>query len=248
MEGASEHWERISFLYVKATDKHKFNSSCSIHSLSGAMPSAPLLVAVAMPSCLTSLTGPQLSPPLPPSPWICVFCPSSPSLAALRCCLDLLCSWCPSPASLRWGDTLRASLPSPVPVPVAPVAPVAVPLLPLLARHTALHVPQRRAAEPVLHAGLCRLPGVPTVWPSSFLMVMAVVVVVVGGSAVVVDVLVPVLLLQRQLTRLGSCWCCCCGCPVGWPPAAGLSGSSCHHVLSVGRTPEWGGGSGCCYS
>lgn len=34
-------------------------------------------------------------------------------------------------------------------------------------------------------------------------MVMMVVVVVVGGSAVVVNVLVPVLLVQRQLTRLG---------------------------------------------
>lgn len=162
------------------------------------MPSAPLLVAVAMSSRLPSLRFPAfLSLSLHP--------PGSVSLAVLTlpCCPAVL----PGPpvfvvplSPLALVGRHAASLPAfPVPVPVAPVAPVAVPLLSLLT----LHVAQRRAAEAALHAGLCWLACLSIVWSNSFLMMMVVVAIVVGGSAVVVDVLAPVLLVQRQLTRLG---------------------------------------------
>ena len=40
--------------------------------------------------------------------------------------------------------------------------------------------------------------------------------------------------------QVGSCWCCCFDCPGGSPPVACPSEFSCHHVLSVGTTPESG--------
>lgn len=161
------------------------------------MPSAPLLVAVVMPSRLPSL------------PFLAVVTLSlrpprsvSPAFFALPCCPAVL----PGPSMfvvplspLTLVGRQAASLPAfPVLVPVAPVAPVAVPLLSLLA----LHIAQRCVAEATFQAGLRRLACVSTVRPNDFLMVVMV-MIIVGSSAVVVDVLTPVLLVQRQFTRLG---------------------------------------------
>ncbi len=162
------------------------------------MPSAPLLVAMAMPSRLPSLPFPAFLP-------LSFHPPGSVSLAVLTL------PGCPAvlprspvfvvPLSpLALVGRHAASLPAfPVPVPVAPVAPVAVPLLPQLT----LHIAQRCAAEATFHTGLCWKACLSTVRSSRFLMMMMVVAIVVGGSAVVVDILAPVLLVQRQLTRLG---------------------------------------------
>lgn len=54
----------------------------------------------------------------------------------------------------------------------------------------------------MLHASLHVQARISTVWPVGFLMVM-VVVVVVGSSAEVIHVLASVLMVQRQLSRLG---------------------------------------------
>lgn len=100
------------------------------------------------------------------------------------------------PLAVMRGDT--ASLPAlPVSVPMASVAPVAVSLLSLVA----LHIAQRCAAEAVLHVGLCELAHLSALWTKGFLMVM--VAIVVGSTPAVLNVLSPVLLVQRQLTRLG---------------------------------------------
>lgn len=158
------------------------------------MPSAPLLVAMAMPSRLPSLPFFAFLPfSLHPSGSM------SPAFLPLPGCLAVL----PGPPvfvvpiyPLAMVGRHAVSLPA-FPVPVS-VAPVAVPPLPELA----LRVAQRRAAEAALHAGIRRLARPSIVRPSGFLM-MGVVVIVVCGPAVVIDVLAPVLLVQRQLTRLG---------------------------------------------
>lgn len=161
------------------------------------MPSAPLLVAVTMPPCLPGLPFLAFLP-------LALRPPGSvpPAFLPLPGCPAML----PGPpvlvvplSSLALVGRHAAGLPAlSVSVPVAPVAPVVVPLLPLLA----LDVAQGRAAEAALHAGLRRLARLSAAWPRGFL-VMVVVVIVVGGSAAVVDVLAPVLLVQRQLARLG---------------------------------------------
>ncbi len=154
------------------------------------MSSAPLLVAVAMPSRLPSLPLYVFLP--------LHLCPSgsvSPAFLPLLGHLAVL----PGPpvfiaplTSLVMARRDTVSLPAvSVPVPVASVTPVAVPVLSLLA----LHVAQRCAAEAVLQAGLRWLACLSTIRPNSFLM-MVVVVVKVRSSAVVVNVLALVFQVQ----------------------------------------------------
>lgn len=161
------------------------------------MSSAPLLVAVAMPSRLPSLPlGTFLPLGLrPPGSVPPAFLPLLGCSAAVLPGPPVLVV--PLPRLTTAGRHAASLQAFPGPVPVASVTPVAVPVLALLA----LHVAQRGAAEAVLHAGLRRLTRLPALRPNGPL--MTVVVVIVGGAAVVVDVLAPVLLVQRQLTRLG---------------------------------------------
>lgn len=160
------------------------------------MSSAPLLVAMAMPSRLPSLPVRTFLPLSlrPPGSVSSAFLP----FLARPAVLPGLPVFVVPLSGLAVVGGHAASLPAlPVPVPVAPVAPVAVPLLPLLG----LHVAQRRAAEAVLQTGLGRLARPSAVRSDCFLMM--VVAVIVGGSVVVVHVLAPVLLVERQLTWLG---------------------------------------------
>lgn len=153
------------------------------------MPSALLLVAMAMPSRLPSLPFFAFLPlslhpsgSMPPA-----FLPLSGGLAVLPGHPGFVVLVYP----LAMVGRHAASLPAfPVPVPVAPVAPVAVPPLPKLA----LCVAQRRAAEAALHAGIRRLARPSDVRPSGLLM-MGVPVIVVCGSTIVINVLAPVLLV-----------------------------------------------------
>lgn len=169
-----------------------------LHSLPRAMPSAPFLVAMAMPPRLPSFPffpflPVALRPPRPVPPALLALLGRPAVLPGPPVLVVPL-----SPLAVVGGGA--ASLPAfPVPVPVAPMAPVAVPLL----RLPALHVAQRRAAHAALHAGLRQLARLAGVGPDGFLMLIVVVAVVVGGAAAVVDVLATVLLVQRQLARLG---------------------------------------------
>lgn len=172
-----------------------FWGSCTPHSLSIAVPSAPLLVAMAMPSAPLSLSfsaflALSLCPlgSVPPAFLPLLGCPAVlPGLPVLIVALSTL--------TVEVGRH-TVSLPA-LPVPVAmAVTPAAMPLWHLLA----LQDSQRCAAEAMLHTGFPQLARPPTVWPTDCL--MTVVVVRVGGSAVMLQVLAAILLIQRQLTRL----------------------------------------------
>lgn len=161
------------------------------------MTSTSFLVTMAMSSCLSSFfftflpfsfRPPTLmSPALLPVPECLAVLSGPPLLAVLLCALTM--------------RGIAVSLPVLlVSVPMAPVAPMAVHLLILAVLHAP---PQRRAAETVLHVSLRRLRHISRFRGRDFLTVAVVIVAVVSGTAAVVNVLAPILLLQRQLTRLG---------------------------------------------
>ena len=158
------------------------------------MASAPPLAAVAMPSAppsfpLGAFLGLCFGPFGPVSP---AFLPFFGCPVVLPCPPGLIGALS-TVAVVGGGAASLSALPVPVTVAVAPVG--------VSLRNLGIHVAQRCAAEAVLNVAFHLLPSPFIVRPAISLVV--VVVVRVAGPSVVVGVLTAVLLLQRQLPRLG---------------------------------------------
>ena len=167
------------------------------------MASAPPLAAVAMPSAppsfpLGAFLGLCFGPFGPVSP---AFLPFFGCPVVLPCPPGLIGALS-TVAVVGGGAASLSALPVPVTVAVAPVG--------VSLRNLGIHVAQRCAAEAVLNVAFHLLPSPFIVRPAISLVVVVVVMVVmmvvvvrVAGPSVVVGVLTAVLLLQRQLPRLG---------------------------------------------